>query len=98
MRIKIDVTQSMTLSPGQLVSMTVEAAFTLRIEVGLVWLTIEGDGFDYWLGAGEIVVLPAARHIVIETEKTFSHIAFFSCADEEENKLPEHLDRDVVTA
>ena len=63
-----------TLSPGQLVSVTLDAAQTMRVDCGLVWVTIEGDEYDYWLSGGETLTLVPGRHIVIEADKTFSRI------------------------
>ncbi len=64
----------LTLSPGQLVSVTVEAAQIMRVDCGLVWVTIEGDENDYWLSAGDALALIPGRHVVIEADKVFSRI------------------------
>jgi len=66
--------ESLTLSPRQLVSVTVEASCAIRIDCGLVWVTIEGDGNDYWLSSGDTLVLVPDRHIVIEADKFFSRV------------------------
>lgn len=98
MLIKIDVNQSITLSPGQLVSVIVDTDCTFGIEAGLVWLTIEGDETDYWLRAGNTLLLPAARHIVVEAEKTHSKIVFSVSRHEEKNNQSGQFDHDAVAA
>lgn len=96
--IKIDVNKSMTLMSGQLLSITLDVNLILRIDCGLVWLTIEGDEFDYWLAAGDTLMLPAGRHIVLEAEKSMSHIAFSSCLREDRDTRATHFDSSAALA
>jgi Protein of unknown function (DUF2917) len=98
MIININTNQSITLLPGQLASIVVGASVTLCIEAGLVWLTIEGDETDYWLRAGDTLLLPAVRHIVVESEKIHSQIVFSVAVHEEKSTLSKQLDHDAVAA
>jgi hypothetical protein len=54
------------IAPFHLVSVRLEQEQPMRIVTGRVWITIEADATDYWLAAGETIVLPPDRHIVIE--------------------------------
>ena len=96
--VKINLNKVMTLKPGQLISIAVDTRFMLRIDCGLVWLTIEGDEFDYWLATGDTLLLPAGRHIVLEAEKSLSHIAFTSCLREEPDTTPTAVDTNAALA
>jgi hypothetical protein len=58
--------QMLYLAPSQLVSMRLDEERTIRIEHGMVWITIEADVNDYWLSVGEALLLPPCKHIVIE--------------------------------
>jgi hypothetical protein len=70
----ISADESFSLAPRQLVSLMLEQSQTIRIACGRVWLTIEADVNDYWLSAGDTLVLVPGRHIVIEADKSFSRI------------------------
>jgi len=72
----IEVYDSLVLQPGQLISVSADAAFTLRVDCGCVWVTIEGDATDYWLFRGDSLLLAPARHVVIEAHKVFSRVDF----------------------
>jgi hypothetical protein len=39
---------------------------TIECDGGLVWVTQEGEPNDYWLPAGETLVLPRSGRVVIE--------------------------------
>lgn len=67
---------SLVLQPGQLISVTSDAAQWMRIDCGRVWVTIEGDPIDHWLFGGDRLLLVPARHVVIEADKVFSRIDF----------------------
>lgn len=67
---------SLVLQPGQLISVSADAALTMQIDCGRVWVTLEGDKEDYWLFDGDTLVLIAGRHVVIEADKLFSRIGF----------------------
>ncbi|NMM26017.1 MAG: DUF2917 domain-containing protein [Glaciimonas sp.] len=64
------------LQPGQLISVSADAALTMQIDCGRVWVTIEGVNADYWLFDGDTLALIAGRHVVIEAVKVFSRIDF----------------------
>lgn len=66
--------ESLSIAPFQLVSLGLEQQHTIRILCGQVWITIEADVHDYWLAAGETMVLPQHRHIVIEASAQHSSI------------------------
>ena len=67
---------SLVLQPGQLISVSADAALTMYIDCGRVWVTIEGDADDHWLFGGDSLLLASARHVVIEADKLFSRIDF----------------------
>ena len=71
---KISAEQSLSITPGKLVSLMLDQGRTIRIACGRVWVTIEGDVNDYWLCAGDTLALAAVRHIVIEADPAFSRI------------------------
>lgn len=72
----IEVCDSLVFQPGQLLSVSADAALTMRIDCGCVWVTVEGDVTDYWLFRGDSLVLAPARHVVIEADKVFSRVDF----------------------
>ncbi|MEO6354927.1 MAG: DUF2917 domain-containing protein [Burkholderiaceae bacterium] len=67
---------SLVLQSGQLISVSADAALTMQIDCGRVWVTMDGDKEDYWLFDGATLVLIAGRHVVIEADKLFSRIDF----------------------
>lgn len=67
---------SLVFQPGQLISVSADAALTMRVDCGCVWVTIEGDAIDHWLFGGDSLLLVPARHVVIEADKVFSRIDF----------------------
>ena len=66
--------ESMSIAPRQLVSLLLAQSRTIRVVCGRVWLTIEADVNDYWLSAGDTLVLAPGRHIVIEADPAVSCI------------------------
>lgn len=77
----ISAEKSLSITPGKLVSLTLDQGRAIRIACGRVWVTIEGDVNDYWLCAGDTLALPAGRHIVIEADPAFSRIEWLpQCA------------------
>ncbi len=57
---------TLSIAPYQLISVRLEQEQMIRVASGRVWITIESDANDYWLAAGQTMVLPRDRHIVIE--------------------------------
>lgn len=57
-----------TLQAGQMLSGVAVAANSLQVVHGHVWLTVEGELIDYWLAAGDTLLLPAGRRVVLEAE------------------------------
>ncbi len=55
-----------TLEPRQVISGTAGQAQTIGVEYGELWLTIEGDPADYWLSAGDSMLLQPHRLVVVE--------------------------------
>ncbi|HTD03831.1 DUF2917 domain-containing protein [Undibacterium sp.] len=76
---KINAKDTLTLSAGELVSVVADIALTLSIDCGRVWVTLEGDEFDYWLLAGDTMVLHPLRHVVIEADREFSRMDLRPC-------------------
>jgi hypothetical protein len=72
----IRANDAIILMPGQAISIKADAAYTMRIDCGMVWMTIAGNPDDHWLASGERVALIAGRHIVIEAGPVFSRIDF----------------------
>jgi hypothetical protein len=62
------------IDAGQAVSGVAGEARKLRVASGRVWLTVEGEAGDYWLGAGDSFTVPAGRLVVIEADKAASRI------------------------
>jgi hypothetical protein len=62
------------VSAGQVIAGIAQQAQTLRIACGRVWLTVEGTLQDYWLSAGESVVVEPGRLVVIEADRMQSCI------------------------
>jgi hypothetical protein len=61
-----------TIEAGATLSFTLQGAASLHVQAGLIWLTIAGDEYDYWLGADEKISLAAGQHIVIESDRGVS--------------------------
>ncbi len=76
---KINAKDSLILSAGELVSVSTDIALKLSIDCGRVWITQEGDETDYWLLAGDTLVLQPLRHIVIEADGQFSRMDVLPC-------------------
>ena len=72
----IAANDSLVLLPGQVISVTSDAAQLMRIDCGRVWVTIAGDSDDHWLFGGDSLLLQSARHVVIEADQVFSRIDF----------------------
>ncbi len=58
--------ETLSLAPGELVSLWLEERQVIRVASGQAWITIAGDRHDYWLASGQALALPRGRHIVIE--------------------------------
>ena len=65
---------SYMIAAGETLSGTAEHARKIEVACGRIWLTIEGQLDDHWLSAGESVVIPARRSVVIEAEQHASLI------------------------
>lgn len=70
----IPAQESLSLAPRQLMSLWLEQEQAIQVVCGLVWITIEADVTDYWLAAGETLLLAQHRHIVIEAGPERSRI------------------------
>ncbi|MFZ6647452.1 DUF2917 domain-containing protein [Undibacterium sp. TJN25] len=92
---KINAKDSLILSAGELVSVSVDVMLKLSIDCGRVWVTQEGDEYDYWLQAGDTLILHPLRHIVVEADGLFSRMDLLPCIFSERN-LPS--DRYTATA
>lgn len=57
------------LPPGGIISVTRADNWEVTLEHGRAWLTLEGYSQDKWLSAGERFRIPAAGHLVIETDR-----------------------------
>ena len=56
---------SMLIAPGQAVAGKTKQTYLLRVQRGRVWMTMEGELEDYWLMAGdEIMVLPRQLTVI----------------------------------
>jgi Protein of unknown function (DUF2917) len=75
MRVKF-TDESYTITAKTALSGKVSQPRNLQIESGRVWLTVEGEPDDHWLGAGDVFSLPAHRLIVIEADQQASRIQF----------------------
>ncbi|MES2070606.1 MAG: DUF2917 domain-containing protein [Pseudomonadota bacterium] len=85
---KINAKDSLVLAAGELISVNTEVVLKLSIDCGRVWVTQEGDEYDYWLLAGDTLVLHPLRHIVIEADKQFSRMDLLPCTLSERNAPP----------
>lgn len=59
---------------GETFSGTAEQPRKITVACGRVWLTIAGQTDDYWLNAGESMVIPAGHFVVIEADQQASLI------------------------
>ncbi|GGC75204.1 DUF2917 domain-containing protein [Undibacterium terreum] len=76
---KINAKDSFILQAGEVISASADIVLKLSIDCGRVWVTQEGDEYDYWLQAGETLVLQPLRHIVIEADGEFSRVDLLPC-------------------
>ncbi|MBC3920514.1 DUF2917 domain-containing protein [Undibacterium sp. CY18W] len=65
---------SYTIAAGNTLSGHSETARKIEVACGRVWLTIAGNQDDFWLAAGESMVIPANQLVVIEAEQQASLI------------------------
>jgi hypothetical protein len=70
---------STRLASSQTASGIARQATTMRITKGCVWLTIAGRQQDYWLYAGESVVVPARLLTVIEAAGGEAQVEIVRC-------------------
>lgn len=59
---------------GEILSGTAERARKIEVACGRIWLTIAGQTDDYWLNAGESMLIPAGHFVVIEADQQASLI------------------------
>ncbi len=64
----------LNIKTGTTVSGISSQAETLNVVSGKVWLTVEGSPDDYWLSAGDSMVVAADRLVVIEAYREDSQI------------------------
>jgi len=88
---KINAKDSLILSAGESISVSADITLKLSIDCGRVWVTQEGDEYDYWLLAGDILVLQPLRHIVIEADGQFSRVDVLPCPVSESEPLDGQL-------
>lgn len=69
---KLLANESLTIAAGQAMSVTAPVAQSLQIRRGRVWVTVAGQGDDYWLSAGQFLNVAANSHVVIEADKNSS--------------------------
>ena len=89
---------SLVLQPGQLISVSAEAALTMWIACGRLWVTIEGDKYDYWLFGGDTLALIAGRHVVLEADKLFSRIDFLPSPPPRDRQSMQAASPELATA
>jgi hypothetical protein len=63
---KLLANESLSIGAGLAMSVIAPVAQTLQIVQGRVWVTVAGQGDDYWLSAGQFLNVAADSHIVIE--------------------------------
>ena len=71
---------SLALLPAQALSFQSKRAMRLRVEHGTLWITCYGAAEDYWLHAGESMVLPPSRHVVMEAQQALTRLDVFPVA------------------
>jgi len=64
----------LNIKTGTTVSGISSQAETLNVVSGRIWLTVEGSADDYWLSAGDSMVVAANRLVVIEAHREDSQI------------------------
>ena len=57
------------LQTGGMLGLAAAAGWTVVLECGQAWLTIEGHSQDKWLMSGERFVIPDAGHVLIEADR-----------------------------
>lgn len=70
----LQANDSLALLPSQTLSFCSQSSLWLRVDIGSVWITKLGSLDDYWLHAGDSVVLDANPHIVLEAGDTFTRL------------------------
>ena len=70
----LQTNHSLALLPMQTLSFRSQASLWLRVDIGSVWLTAQGKLEDYWLHAGDSVVLDANPHLVLEAGNIFTRL------------------------
>lgn len=95
----------LNIKTGTTVSGISSQAETLKVVSGRVWVTIEGCKDDYWLAAGETLVVEAGKLVVIEAFREDSEIHLPHLQHESEvrrafdffNALPRHPWKTSIT-
>lgn len=57
------------LQTGGMMGLAAAAGWTVVLEHGQAWLTVEGHSQDKWLMSGERFVIPDAGHVLIEADR-----------------------------
>jgi hypothetical protein len=58
--------RQLQLAAGAVLSGRLDASRLVTVRSGLVWITQAGRGEDFWLGAGEGIILQPRQLLVIE--------------------------------
>ncbi len=58
--------RSIDLAADQFLHWQDAAARRLRVQRGMVWVTVDGDADDHVLGRGQCLVLPRHRHALMQ--------------------------------
>lgn len=69
---------TLCLSSDQLVSVLTETSTRIVAELGVVWITIEGETKDHILRPGEAVTLAAGRLVVIQALAAPARVTAFT--------------------
>lgn len=57
------------LQTGDMVGLASATGWTVVLERGQAWLTVEGHSQDKWLMSGERFVIPDSGHVLIEADR-----------------------------
>ncbi len=71
---------SLALLPAQALSFQSKRAMRFFVKHGSLWITCYGAAEDYWLHAGESMVLPPSRHVVLEAQQAMTRLDVFPVA------------------
>lgn len=66
---------STSLQAGHTFSFASHSKLSIAVDFGRVWITASGVQEDYWLDAGESLILAQNSHIVVQAEEKFACFA-----------------------